>query len=1076
MGHRTQDGRIVTPSHKLGSGGEGEVFAIREDPGLAFKRYYTPYRHGIHRKKLEVMIASPPPDPTASDGHRSVAWPSAIVTDELGGFEGFLMPRLGSGSTLYSAFHARERPIAFPGFTWIHLVTVGQNMSSALAAIHSAGYVLGDLNSSNVQVTGDARVTFFDCDSIQVRSGASVFSCPVGREEYSPPEVLASLDSGQEYAEVSRTPQTDCFSLAIMLYELLFLGRHPFSGRWFDLSRDPEPPEELIRLGVSPLLGSPGIGLPPSDPDPTMIVPQAVLNLLRRAVSADVEDRPSARALMESLRDLRTSIVPCSQSAQHRFSRSLDACPWCYIKSEFGEDPFPIPGTRAASKTRSQHRNVNSAVTMARGAFVDAQNWRPKGVFQQLGEIAGVGQGGRRWQQAKQCYVEVIGLARIGDRAAIDELKWLAPHRVQLRSMGMTLASIVAAIPEGAEQVSLCRTLTLSGADLVALLEIAQGAMFVGYLETELARTIDPSDAVLIARLKQSDSLHVRESAWRAEGDRRVIGLQRWIDASVESDPNGEALDREARQLELWLPTIPADLRFDSIRRGWQGALDLARRKLGAQRRLSEQLNRWKVARWSSYGLWGVSFLLLGIHSTRWPAVGAWLVSLVLWLIAGAAVRELREPDAWTAFDSFNEVPIRQRKQLNLATWNPTVVSIVLGVIFAALAGGAVGLNHLVSSSSNAGPPLGGVANGGVNAGGGSAAQSGSSTPVVIPSSTTSIADSTGGPSPAGWGGGPLPQGFTGISGVTCSTVVHCLITGFDGAGKASTLISTDGGSSWSESGGSFPFGTGTDSVSSLTCPSVTNCVAVGGTEFAFTTNGGVTWSGSGFQGAGDALPPSITGVSCFSATSCIAVGASGSNPNMAAIDLTTNSGATWTAGSPPSGMGPLAQVSCPSTTSCVALGSGVALVVNVSASGSGNYYADLSIGDVLGISCPSTTLCVAVGGNSDGGGAAWLTDNAGASWSDASLPAGAAVLRGISCSSTAICVAVAGSGDGAGSALHTSDAGSTWSDVSLPSELDSPAGVSCPSVTQCVVVGDSTDFSSSGVAFFSTDGGFIWK
>jgi hypothetical protein len=30
--------------------------------------------------------------------------------------------------------------------------------------------------------------------------------------------------------------------------------------------------------------------------------------------------------------------------------------------------------------------------------------------------------------------------------------------------------------------------------------------------------------------------------------------------------------------------------------------------------------------------------------------------------------------------------------------------------------------------------------------------------------------------------------------------------------------------------------------------------------------------------------------------------------------------------------------------------------------------------------------------------------------------------------------------------------------------------------VTQCVVVGDSTDFSSSGVAFFSTDGGFIWK
>ena len=58
-----------------------------------------------------------------------------------------------------------------------------------MRALHERGYVVGDVNESNILVNRGALVTLIDTDSFQVRSAEQVYRCRVGKPEYTPPEL-----------------------------------------------------------------------------------------------------------------------------------------------------------------------------------------------------------------------------------------------------------------------------------------------------------------------------------------------------------------------------------------------------------------------------------------------------------------------------------------------------------------------------------------------------------------------------------------------------------------------------------------------------------------------------------------------------------------------------------------------------------------------------------------------------------------------------------------------------------------------------------------------------------------------
>jgi len=190
------------------------------------------------------MVTHPPTKPAGT----ALAWPSDVLLAERGGFAGFLMPR-ADGPRVFEFYNPVTRRATAPGFHAGLLHRAGRNLAAAFHALHDAGYVVGDVNESNLLVSpADASVTLVDADSLQVRDEerGDVFRSRVGKPEFTPPELL-----GMDFGEVNRTPEHDRFGLAVLLFLLLMEGTHPFAAR-MDAREEALPVEERIRQGLFP--------------------------------------------------------------------------------------------------------------------------------------------------------------------------------------------------------------------------------------------------------------------------------------------------------------------------------------------------------------------------------------------------------------------------------------------------------------------------------------------------------------------------------------------------------------------------------------------------------------------------------------------------------------------------------------------------------------------------------------------------------------------------------------------------------------------------------------------------------
>jgi len=216
-------GRAVCLGPTLGRGGEGIVFEVEGRPDLVAKLYHQQIS-SAHAAKLRAMAGLP------SDKLRRVAaWPVATLHPRPGGATvGILLPRIAGQSPIHHLYGPRSRLSEFPRADWRFLVHVAANLARAFGIIHAQGQVVGDVNQGNILVAANATITFIDCDSFQVALNGQRFACEVGVVPYQPPEFqhLAT------FRGVVRAPNHDAFGLAVLIFQLLMLGRHPFAGAY----------------------------------------------------------------------------------------------------------------------------------------------------------------------------------------------------------------------------------------------------------------------------------------------------------------------------------------------------------------------------------------------------------------------------------------------------------------------------------------------------------------------------------------------------------------------------------------------------------------------------------------------------------------------------------------------------------------------------------------------------------------------------------------------------------------------------------------------------------------------------
>jgi len=333
---------ILNLSVSLGRGGEACIYAVPSDDNLVAKVYHQPTN--AHAAKLGAMLAHPPENPTVGLGHTSIAWPQYLLlaADGSDRIVGFLMPRIQGMRPIIDFYNPRTRRQHCPLFNYQYLLRTARNLAAAFGALHTSNYCIGDVNESNILVSNTALVTLVDTDSFQVRDPDQniIYRCAVGKPEFTPPEL-----QNKTFAQYDRENFHDLFGLAVLIFQLLMEGTHPFSGIFQGV---PEPPPYEARIVAGHFTYSYKRQVPYM---PTPISPpwEILHPSLRELFVRCFEDghhnphlRPSAQAWLSTLAEVEYSLTTCTVNPQHYFHHHLPKCPWCERTLQLGgRDPFP---------------------------------------------------------------------------------------------------------------------------------------------------------------------------------------------------------------------------------------------------------------------------------------------------------------------------------------------------------------------------------------------------------------------------------------------------------------------------------------------------------------------------------------------------------------------------------------------------------------------------------------------------------------------------------------------------------------------------------------------------------------
>jgi DNA-binding helix-hairpin-helix protein with protein kinase domain len=321
----THAGTNIRLGQEIGRGGEGIVFIIDGQTDRVAKLYLKqPDQKKI--QKLAAMTAA-----TSPALLRIAAWPTDLLSNSNGEVQGFVMPRIIARRAIHELYSPKGRSEAFPEADFRFLVHVGINIARAFAVIHEHGHVLGDVNHGNLLIGPDGTVALIDCDSFQIGSGTNAFTCDVGVPLFTAPEL-----QGKNFRSLLRTANHDLFGLAVLLFHLLYIGRHPFAGRYSGPGDMPiEKAISEYRFAYGPDRAANGMEQPPGTISLETMGATVAQHFVRAfSRSGNTGGRPDAKSWVMVLEKLQAGLRICSNARWHHFPGELQACPWCALETQ----------------------------------------------------------------------------------------------------------------------------------------------------------------------------------------------------------------------------------------------------------------------------------------------------------------------------------------------------------------------------------------------------------------------------------------------------------------------------------------------------------------------------------------------------------------------------------------------------------------------------------------------------------------------------------------------------------------------------------------------------------------------
>ncbi|QNS03924.1 hypothetical protein [Streptomyces xanthii] len=352
------DGTVVTrDGEPLGQGGQGSVWAVAERAELAAKVYNRSPDEAQLRRLAAMLRVRPLADEELVPGQPPMlVWPAELV--EAGGRPvGYTMTRLlpSAHVPLNGLLQKQVRLERFEGTAhWRFLLAAASNLAYMTAQLHAEGFVIGDLSSTNAFSDKNGYITLLDCDSFAFtdRLTGERFGCDVFTDDYAGPE---------RHAGEQPSRHSDDFALAILVYQLLTAGSHPFDGAP-KYGTEESTRKDNILTGTSFLIHPDRVTVPSQRISPGVLPPR--LHQLACAAFGPglrrPQRRPNSAAWLAALDEARAGVVQCATAPDHYYGGHLARCPWCARRSEGRPDPFsasshrPRASRRATTSTRAR--------------------------------------------------------------------------------------------------------------------------------------------------------------------------------------------------------------------------------------------------------------------------------------------------------------------------------------------------------------------------------------------------------------------------------------------------------------------------------------------------------------------------------------------------------------------------------------------------------------------------------------------------------------------------------------------------------------------------------------------------
>lgn len=350
-------GRSLSLGRLIGKGGEGEVYAIAGDPDHAIKLYTTKDRLS-REEKIAAMVRG-----ELAKRSALAAFPVSVVRLQDGTFGGFVMRLVNGYKPLHELYAPGPRKHHFPQADYRFLARTATNIARAFASIHAANCVVGDINHSGILVSSKATAALIDADSFQFSDGKNRYLCRVGVPEYTPPEL-----QGKPLHGVVRTTDHDAFGLAVVIFQVLLMGRHPFVGTV--RKGDIPPLHENVEHFRYVYTDGRDVGMdqPPGTPSLADFAPE-LAKLFDRAFSrGSVGSRPSAADWVQALERFEATLSQCTDNPLHYGPKDASECAWCEMEQQLATVLFVpyLPSGPSAPQVDPGRSTFNLEIVWAR--------------------------------------------------------------------------------------------------------------------------------------------------------------------------------------------------------------------------------------------------------------------------------------------------------------------------------------------------------------------------------------------------------------------------------------------------------------------------------------------------------------------------------------------------------------------------------------------------------------------------------------------------------------------------------------------------------------------------------------